>query len=161
MAKQTSTHGGTSVAISSNTPIDFAAIAVAMRGTVARWYNAEIQIIDPNTRDQTWDMETNTFTNSPASVLYTGPARIQPIGTDKMPDLGITQGGTRGIRVQVPYDASLPLIRKGLQVKVTNGGEDHVLESLQFVVSSAVNSSYGWNRTIECDVDVKSVADGS
>jgi len=53
------------------------------------------------------------------------------------------------------------LIRKGLQVKVTDGGEDHVLESLQFVVSSAVNSSYGWNRTIECDVDVKSVADGS
>lgn len=161
MAKQTSTHGGTNMPISSSNPIDFAAIAVEMRGAVARWYNATIQIIDPNTRDQAWNLTTNTFTNNPATVLYTGSARIQPIGADKMPDLGITQGGTRGIRVQVPYDANLPLIRKGLQVKVTDGGEDHVLESLQFVVSSAINSSYGWNRTIECEVDVKSVANGS
>lgn len=161
MAKQMSTHGGTNMPISSSNPIDFAAIAVEMRGAVARWYNATIQIIDPNTRDQAWNLTTNTFTNNPATVLYTGPARIQPIGAEKMPDLGITQGGTRGIRVQVPYDANLPLIRKGLQVKVTNGGEDHVLESLQFVVSSAINSSYGWNRTIECEVDVRSVANGS
>lgn len=161
MAKQMSTHGGTNMPISSSNPIDFAAIAVEMRGAVARWYNATIQIIDPNTRDQAWNLTTNTFTNNPATVLYTGPARIQPVGADKMPDLGITQGGTRGIRVQVPYDANLPLIRKGLQVKVTNGGEDHVLESLQFVVSSAINSSYGWNRTIECEVDVRSVANGS
>ena len=159
MAKQTSTHGGTNMPISSSNPIDFAAIAVAMRGTVARWYNAEIQIIDPNTRDQTWDMETNTFTNSPATILYTGAARIQPLREAKTPDMEITQGSIHGIRVQVPYDASVGFIRKGLQVVVTNGGEDAILEDLQFTVRSAINSSYGWNRTIECDVDVKSVAD--
>jgi len=75
------------------------------------------------------------------------------------PHLAVTQGAIQSIRVQVPYDANLPLIRKGLQVRVTNGGEDAVLTTLQFVVRSAINSSYGWNRTIECDVDVRSVAD--
>jgi len=72
----------------------------------------------------------------------------------------VAQGAIQGVRVQVPYDPSLPLIRKGLQVKVTDGGQDAVLESIQFVVRSAINSSYGWNRTIECDVDVKSVSNG-
>jgi hypothetical protein len=132
-----------------------------MRGAVARWYNATVQIIDPNLEDQSWDPETNAYSGNSAVVIYSGSARIQPIGTDRTPAVDFAQAGVRGIRVQVPYDASVPLIRKGLQVKVTNGGQDVVLETLQFVVSSAINSSYGWNRTIECDVDVKSVANDS
>ena len=162
MAKQTSTHGGTSVAISSNTPIDFAAIAVAMRGTVARWYNAEIQIINPNTRDldDEWNPVTNTYTSPTDTVIWSGSARVQPLRTASMPDLGVTQGAIEAIRVQVPYDASLGFVQKGMRVRVTNGGEDAVLEDLEFIVRSAVNSSYGWNRTIECDTDVKSVANG-
>ena len=148
------------MAISKNSSIDFAKIALEMRSIVARWYNAEIRIIDSNTRDQTWNMQTNTFTNSPASILYTGKARIQPIREARTPDLGVTQGGIQSIRVQVPYDATLPLIRKGLQVEVINPGEDVVLQSLWFTVRSAINSSYGWNRTIECDADVKSVGNG-
>lgn len=148
------------MAISRNSYIDFAKIAMQMRGALGRWYNAEIKIIDPNTRDQAWDIATNTFTNTPATVLYTGKARIQPIREARTPDLGVTQGAIQSIRVQVPYSATLPLIRKGLQVEVTNPGEDAVLSSLRFTVRSAINSSYGWNRTIECDVDVKSVANG-
>lgn len=147
------------MAISGN--IDFAAIAQEMRQTVARWYNATVEIIDPNTGDQTWDVVTNTFSGNPAVTVYTGSARVQPIRTAATPDMEITQGAIQGIRVQVPYDETVGLIRKGFQVKVTNGGEDAVLQDLQFVVRSAINSSYGWNRTIECDVDVKSVADGS
>jgi hypothetical protein len=148
------------MAISKNSYIDFAKIALEMRSIVARWYNADIKIIDPNTRDQTWNMTTNTFTNTPATVLYTGRARIQPIKDARTPDLGVTQGAIHSIRVQVPYDASVPLIRKGLQVEVVDPGEDIVLGTLRFTVRSAVNSSYGWNRTIECDADVKSVANG-
>ena len=146
--------------ISSSNPIDFAAIALEMRGAVARWYNASVEIIDPNIENQTWNPVTNTYTGNPAVVLWSGAARIQPIREARTPDMVVTQGAIHGIRVQVPYDSSLPLIRKGLQVRVTDAGEDAVLASLQFVVRSAINSSYGWNRTIECDVDVKSVANG-
>ena len=146
--------------VPSTNPIDFAKIALEMRSTVARWYNAEVQIIDPNLEDVEWDEVTNEYENSPEVIIWSGKARIQPLRTATTPDIGIAQGAIEAIRVQVPYDADLSLVRKGLQVKVIDGGEDKVLESLQFVVRSAINSSYGWNRTIECDADVKSVANG-
>ena len=149
------------MAISKNTSIDFAKIATEMRGIVSRWYNAEIKIIDPNVGDEVWDPATNSYTGNAAVEIYSGAARIQPIRNASMPDLGVTQGAIESIRVQVPYDASIGLVRKGLQVEVVSGGQDATLEDLQFVVRSGINSSYGWNRTIECDVDVKSVADGS
>jgi len=148
------------MAISSSTPIDFAKIATEMRTIVARWYNATVQIIDPNVGDQVWDPSTNAYTGDTATVVWSGSARIQPLRTARTPDMTVTQGAIEAIRVQVPYDSGLSLVRKGLQVKVTSGGEDAVLADLQFVVRSAINSSYGWNRTIECDVDVKSVANG-
>ena len=145
------------MAISKNTSIDFAKIATEMRDIVSRWYNAEIQIIDPNLRNQVWDMATNTYSTTSEVVLYSGSARVQPLREASTPDIGVTQAAVHGVRIQVPYDASVGLIRKGLQVRVTDGGEDTVLEDLKFVVKSAINSSYGWNRTIECEVDVKSV----
>lgn len=150
------------MAISKNTPIDFAKIAVEMRSIAARWYNAQIQIIDPNTRelDDYWDPATNTYSQATETVLWSGSARIQPVRNARTPDLGITQGAIESVRVQVPYDADLSLVQKGMRINITDPGEDAVLASLQLVVRSAINSSYGWNRTIECDVDVKSVADG-
>ena len=146
------------MAISPDTPIDFAKIALEMRATVARWYNADIEILNPGTGSQEWDPLTNEFSNNPEAVVYSGKARVQPIRTTSTPDLGITQGAIRAIRVQIPYDSEIPFIPKGFEVRVVSGGEDHIIQSLQFVVRSAVNSSYGWNRTIECDVDLKSVA---
>ena len=148
------------MAISGN--IDFAAIAQEMRQTVAHWYNAEIQIVDPNTRELNtyWDPETNSYSQPTEVVIYTGAARVQPIRNARTPDLGIGQGAVESVRVQVPYDASVGLIREGMRINITDPGEDAVLSELQLVVRSAINSSYGWNRTIECDVDVKSVSDG-
>ena len=157
----TLTLGGTNVAISPSTPIDFAKIAAEMRTIVARWYNAQIKIIDPNIGDTVWNPTTNAYTGNAAVEIYSGAARIQPISNASTPDLGITQGSIQSIRVQVPYDATIGLVRKGLQVQVVSGGQDATLQDLQFVVRSGINSSYGWNRTIECDADVKSVADGS
>jgi hypothetical protein len=145
------------MAISRNSSIDFAKIAIDMRETVARWYNATIEIVDPNLGNQEWDPITNEYSGNSESVLWSGKARVQPLRQSRgsTPNLNVMQGGIESIRVQVPYDANLPLIRKGLQIKVLDGGEDEVLTSVQFIVRSAVNSSYGWNRTIECDVDIR------
>jgi hypothetical protein len=146
--------------VSSSSPIDFARIAAQMRSTVALWYNAEIEIIDPNTREQTWDEFTNEYLDEPESIIWSGKARVQPVRYESTPDLEIMQGAVQAVRIQVPYDADLSLIRKGMQVRITNGGEDAVLENLVLTVRGAINSSYGWNRTIECEADVKSVANG-
>ena len=149
------------MAISKNTPIDFAKIATEMRDIVARWYNATVEVVDPNIRDQVWDLATNTFSGSSQTTIWTGKARVQPLRASSEPNIGVGEGSIRGARIQVPYDATVSLIEKGFQVRITDGGENHVLENLQFVVTSAINSSYGWNTTIECEVDAKSVEDGS
>ena len=146
------------MAISSSSPIDFAKIAQEMRVTVARWYNATVEIINPNIRDldDEWDPMTNSYMDDTEIILWSGSARIQPIRSSTEPDLGITQASVRAVRIQVPYDVNLVFLQKGMRVRVTNGGEDAVLQDLEFIISSAINSSYGWNRTIECEVDLKS-----
>lgn len=141
--------------------INFAAISAEMRSTMLGWFNATIQIVDPNVEDVEWDVYTNTQSGGTKTVLWSGPARVQHLKSDTMPTVGFSQTDIRGIRIQLPYDVELGLIRKGLQVIVTNGGSDPILEQLGFVVASSINSSYAWSRTIECDVDLKSVSDST
>lgn len=141
--------------------LDFAAISAEMGKTILSWMNATVQIVDPNTADAEWDPFTNTEVGGEPTVLWQGPARIQHLGGETMPEVGYSQVGIRGIRLQVPMDPELGFVRKGLQVIVLDGGSDSELEQLQFVVTSAINSSYAWVRTIECEVDVKSVANST
>lgn len=141
--------------------LDFAAISAEMGKTMLSWMNATVQIIDPNVEDTEWDPFTNEYIGGTATVLWQGPARIQHLAATGTPDVGYSELGIRGIRLQVPMDPELGFVRKGLQVIVTDGGSDVELEQLQFVIKSAINSSYAWVRTIECEVDVKSVANST
>ena len=141
--------------------VNFAAVSAQMASTMLSWMNATVQIVDPNTADAEWDPFTNTEISSGNTVLWQGPARIQHLSGEALPEVGYSQVGIRGIRLQVPMDPSLGFVRKGLQVIVIDGGSDTELEQLQFVVTSAINSSYAWVRTIECEVDVKSVANST
>jgi hypothetical protein len=139
--------------------INFAAISNEMRSTMLPWMNGTVQIVDPNTSESEWNPFTNEYTGGDSTVLWQGPARIQHLTSEIMPEVGFSQVGIRAIRLQVPMDEDLGFVRKGLQVIVIDGGSDPELEQLQFVITSAINSSYAWGRTIECEVDVKSVAD--
>lgn len=141
--------------------LNFESIGAYMGDTMRLWMNATIQIVDPNTGDATWNEWTNTETGGTPTVIWSGPARIQHLKNMSTPDVGYSQVGIRGIRLQVPIDASAGFIRKGLQVIVTDGGNDYELEQLSFVITSAINSSYAWIRTIEAEVDVKSIANST
>ncbi len=141
--------------------VDFASVSAHMASTMLSWMNATVQIVDPNTAEGEWDPFTNTETGGEPTVLWQGPARIQHLSSEATPVVGYSQVGIRGIRLQVPMDPDLGFVRKGLQVIVTDGGSDVELEQLQFVITSAINSSYAWVRTIECEVDVKSVANST
>jgi hypothetical protein len=147
------------MAISRASKIDFAAIGSEMSGIVSRWFNGTIQIVDPNLENLVWDEWTNTSTGSEI-VLWTGEARIQPISYNTgNPDGGKSVLATRRVRFQVPLDETRAFVRAGLMVRVTDGGQFTDLQDLQFNVSSAVNSSYAWLLTIECEADVKSELD--
>ena len=143
------------MAISKNSKIDFAAISTEMQGIVSRWFNGTIQIVDPNLDSLTFDPWTNATTGT-ETVLWTGDARIQPVNEARDPDAGKSMLSSRRVRFQVPLDETRDFVHAGLVVRVTDGGQFPDLEKLQFNISSAVNSSYAWLLTIECEADVKS-----
>jgi hypothetical protein len=130
-----------------NAGIDFSAMGAEMAKTALPWMNGSIQIIDPNTEDASWDAWTNEYVSGGSgTVLWSGPARIQHLKSEILSEVGFSENGVRKIR---------------LQIIVTDGGNDTELEQLLFVVTSSVNSSYAWLRTIEAEVDVKSVANST
>lgn len=143
------------MAISYNTPIDFAKISAEMGEVANQWMNGSIEIIDPNLENLVWDEWTNTSTGS-VIVLWSGNARIQPVSQSTDPDGGKSTLANRKVRFQVPLDETRDFVRAGLSVRVTDGGQFPDLQNLQFNVSSAINSSYAWLLTIECEADVKS-----
>ena len=140
--------------------VDFGKIADIMRDTVAFWYNAEVEIVDPNTGSLVWDITTNAYTGDAATVIWSGSARIQPLKRSSYPNGEVYDPAMRSLIVQVPYDNTGDYIRSGMSVRITAGGENVFLEELELSIDSAINSSYGWNTTLYCSVDTKSVANG-
>lgn len=143
------------MAISKSSKIDFASISTEMGSIASRWFNGSIEIVDVNLDSLTFDPWTNT-SSSTETLIWSGEARIQPINLATDPDGGKSVLATRRVRFQVPLDETRDFVRAGLIVRVTDGGQFPDLSNLQFNISSAVNSSYAWLLTIECEADVKS-----
>jgi hypothetical protein len=145
--------------VSSSSPIDFSAISTEMGVTARRWMNGTIEIVDPNLGDLVFDPWTNESTGT-ETVLWSGSARIQQIAYEtRDPDAGKSMLASRRVRFQVPLDETRAFVRAGLVIRVIDGGLFPDLENMQFNVSSAINSSYAWLLTIECEADVKSELD--
>lgn len=139
--------------------VNFAGISAEMGPIAQRWFNGSIEIVDPNLDDLSYDPWTNTSTGS-ATVLWSGEARIQPVAYNTADsEAGRSLTASRRVRFQVPLDETRAFVRAGLRVRVTAGGQFADLEDLQFVVSSAVASSYAWLLSIECEADVRSEVD--
>lgn len=144
--------------VNANPDVDFLVMGAEMGLAAMPWMNGAVQILDPNTGDSDWNEWTNTETGGEPTLLWEGRARIQPLGAaNAFSDAvaGFAQPGVKTVRVQVPLDETAGLIRKGLIVKVTNPGNDYVLDGAVMLVLGAVNSSYAWLRTIMCELDVK------
>lgn len=147
--------------VSSSAPIDFSKISAEMGATAERWMNGAIEIVDPNLESLVFDPWTNDSSGTEV-VLWSGSARIQQVANDtRDPDGGRSVLSNRRVRFQVPLDDTRTFVRAGLVVRVTDGGLFPDLENMEFSISSAINSSYAWLLTIECEADVKSETDQS
>jgi hypothetical protein len=147
--------------VSSSAPIDFSKISAEMGATAQRWMNGAIEIVDPNLESLVFDPWTNDSSGTEV-VLWSGSARIQQVASDtRDPDGGKSVLSNRRVRFQVPLDETRAFVRAGLVVRVTDGGLFPDLENMEFSISSAINSSYAWLLTIECQADVKSETDPS
>jgi hypothetical protein len=132
-----------------------------MGATAERWMNGAIEIVDPNLESLVFDPWTNDSSGTEL-VLWSGSARIQQVANDtRDPDGGRSVLSNRRVRFQVPLDDTRTFVRAGLVVRVTDGGLFPDLENMEFNILSAINSSYAWLLTIECEADVKSETDQS
>lgn len=119
--------------------------------------NAEIEIRDPLQSTMTGDPIAG-YTITGDVVLWSGRARIASNRSS------VSAGGTtstnptnvKAVRVQIPYDPDFMRVRRGWQVRVTNGGRNSRLEDYLLSIESDVNSSHVGSLTFECTIDVES-----
>lgn len=135
---------------------NFPAISKTMGDATSLWMNARVQIFDPNLGEMEWDEWTNTASGSPR-VIWEGEARVQPIRNAdiKFPDVGFAVQNVRKVRVQVPLENAREYVRPGFHVRVLDGELFPDLELLDLVVTNALNSTYAWLATIDCEVNAK------
>ena len=135
---------------------NFPAISEVMADATSLWMNASIEIYDPNLRDLQWDEWTNEMSDN-AILVWSGIARVQPIRNADVqtPSVGFATSSLRRVRIQAPLDPERDYIRPGFLVKVKDATLFPDLEELDLIVTTALNSTYAWLTTIDCDVNAK------
>ena len=124
--------------------------------------NAQIELRDPSRVMSVYDPVTNTLIQTGDPVVWTGPARVQPVR------LAVdTRGASTGnpssevrMRVQIPREAVSTRIERGWIVRVIDSEYNDQLEGYQLVVDAAVDSSWRASITVECSVNVEDVPGG-
>lgn len=136
--------------------VDWAQEVADVSGLV-EYQNCIIEIRDPSLLVRGGSITTGfTFSGNP--VVWTGQARVASTRTD------VGAGGTtstnptaiKAMRVQIPYDQDFMRVRRGWQVRVTDGGRNARLEEYLFSIESDVNSSHVGSLTFNCTIDVES-----
>lgn len=126
---------------------------------------AQIEIFEPTTATQVYDATTNTWTVT-SNPVWTGPARVQPIsltGTTGSEASDYNPSLFQNVKIQISNGRNtltgsggdVPDIRTNYQVRVTSSPYDSTLEKFVFVVTSVLNSSNAWERTLLCKVDIE------
>lgn len=123
---------------------------------------ATVEIYNPASTDQTYDVDTNTWSGSSVTT-YTGPARIQPVAGATESNLDYNPTTIQTVRVVIPYakntlagsDGAVPDIRPNDRMKVTESAYNDTLTKFVYVVIGVLNSSNAWERTLICRVDTE------
>ena len=121
---------------------------------------ATVEIFDPNATDSTYNATTNAWTSA-REILWTGKARIQPTKDATNKQFQYNPTAVQEVEVHIDlegntlagYAGTMPDIRPGHQIFVTDSPQDAVLERFILTVRSAMNSSNPWHRMILCEVD--------
>lgn len=123
-----------------------------MRGPVNAWKNqAYCIIVDPTNKIT---IGRNVTTGVSGTVLQfplgSGPTRIQAIKTNLTERNQTNDTTARPVQfwLDFPKDATIPDVRPGFEMVVTNGGNDPYLVNYSYPVVGAINSSEAWQRTI-------------
>ena len=100
---------------------------------------------------------TGTGGSTEIDVLWRGKARVQHIRSPREFNTQYQAGSTRFFRFQLDPADSPPQIPFGAKARVLDGGRDADLESLVYIVNSAINSSHMAVRTVELSSNMEFV----
>lgn len=136
-------------------PVDIAGISAVMQPVVKEWFNAEIEMFDPNIAGGTFDRKANTKQRVIPPAIWTGPARIQAVRWPNVATAKQEAVSSRTVIFHIPLDSDLDphLIVEGFRVRVLNGGMMPEFEHGLFVITSTTNTSFAWDRRIETIMD--------
>lgn len=120
----------------------------------------EVFIVDRSKAFKDYDVDTGALVIVPW-LVYSGPARIQPLRTDLNSKIVANDTTIRAVQfwIDYPMDGEIPDVRPGFEVVVTDGGNDQYLQFYEYIVTGAMNSSMAWNRTIGTSVNLESRPD--
>lgn len=90
-------------------------------------------------------------------VIWAGKARVQHLRAPRQFQDGVQVQVDRSFRFQLDPGDSVPHLYGGVKARVLDGGRDSSLETLAYVVDSAINSSHMAVRTIELKSNLKPV----
>lgn len=135
--------------------IPLGAIADIMAPVQEAWFNANIMIEDPNIEAGSYNRKTNAVAGRAPTEIWRGPARIQAM---RWPNVATTRQEAVSLRTVVFHfprsTSNLPdLILEGMRVVVLDGGEQPEFEQGMFVITTAVNTSFAWDRRVEAMMD--------
>ena len=135
--------------------VDIRAISEIMQPVTEKWFNAVIQIVDPHISTGAFNRTTNTKTRAAEDVLWEGRARIQAVRWPNVATARQEAVSTRTVVFHIPLEIDIPpgLIVEGFRVRVIDGGMSPQFQDGLFVITATTNSSYAWDRRIECIMD--------
>lgn len=135
--------------------IDIRGISEIMQPITARWFNAVIQIVNPDISGGTYTRATNTKSRTP-EIIWEGPARIQAMRWPNVATARQEAIAARTVVFHLPLsdDPAPELIHEGWRVRVVDGGMSPEFTGGLFVITSSINSSYAWDRRIETMQDM-------
>jgi hypothetical protein len=131
--------------------INFEAISAVMAPTNEAWFNATVQIVDPDIQGGSFDRVTNVKLRDP-QIMWEGPARIQAVRWPKVATTRQEAVSERTVVFHVPLaptEPIPPLILEGWRIHVVDGALSPQLTNGLYVITTTVNSSYDWDRRIE------------
>jgi len=88
-------------------------------------------------------------------VLWRGKARVQQLRAPREASTEYQSNDSRAFRFQLDPRDSVPELYSGAKARVLDGGRDSSLESLAYVVDSAINSSHMAVRTVELTANMR------
>jgi len=136
------------------------------RGVLRALELAKVDIYEPTTATQVYNPTTNTWTVTNPPV-WTGYARIQPVMTSGNEGDDYNPSLFQNVKIQLSNgrnevsgsNGDIPDIRPNYQVRVVgnalDNGTNGNVSAFVYVVTSVLNSSNAWERTLMCRVDVE------